>query len=168
MKETYKDSRESDPTILCKSCGLCCTGHLFTWTKLRSPELDLIRSLGVRVFREPQRRGFDQPCPLWDGVCTIYEDPSYPRFCQTYKCKLLKQLSDEVIPLHDALKVVGETKSLVRELDAALPDSSSTNFRERLESCIVDDNADETVRVMASRVVEIFESRFGVKDLPAK
>src|SRR5919108_377904 len=86
---------ESPANILCKSCGLCCTGHLFIWTKLRSAELNSIAALGVPVLRSvPSQRGFNQPCPLWKGQCTVYHSPHYPRFCRTYKCKLLKRLLD--------------------------------------------------------------------------
>src|SRR5215217_9602106 len=84
---------ESPANSLCKSCGLCRSGHLFIWTKLRSAELDSLEELGVPVLRAvPSQRGFNQPCPLWNGQCTIYHSPHYPRFCHTYKCKLLKKV----------------------------------------------------------------------------
>ena len=58
--------------------------------------MDSIEALGVRVVRSiPSQRGFNQPCPLWEGQCTIYETEQYPRFCRTYKCKLLKELLEE-------------------------------------------------------------------------
>src|SRR5262245_54486378 len=100
--------------ILCKSCGLCCTGHLFLWTKLRSAELDSAEALGLRVFREvPRQRGFNQPCPLWQGQCTVYSSPHYPHFCRTYKCKLLKKVLDETTRLSDALMAIRGVKELI-------------------------------------------------------
>ena len=69
-------TRERDSHTLCKSCGLCCTGHLFVWAKLRPAELDPAEALGLTVFRsDPNQRGFSQPCPLWNGECTIYDSP---------------------------------------------------------------------------------------------
>src|SRR5688572_24896262 len=107
------ETNESQANSLCKSCGLCCTGHLFTRTKLRSAELDSAQALGLNVFRShPSQRGFSQPCPLWQGQCTIYTSPHYPHFCHTYKCKLLKEVLDETIPLPNALRVVQQTKAL--------------------------------------------------------
>ena len=118
---------------LCKACGLCCTGHLFIWTKLRSAELDSLESLGVRVIRSvPSQRGFNQPCPLWQGECTIYTSESYPHFCRTFKCSLLKKLLDETTTLGEALNLVEQTKGMIQDVDALLPDPSNPNFRERL------------------------------------
>ena len=150
---------------LCKACGLGCTGHLFIWTKLRSPELGPIQSLGVKVFREPNQRGFNQPCPLWDEVCTIYDSPHYPRFCGTYKCKLFKQVLDDVTPLHSALTTVRETKSLIHELDRVLPISSAQNFRERLVACLEHESTDCELHKKVKQLLEIYETQFGVDDL---
>jgi len=156
---------ESPAATLCKSCGLCCTGHLFVWAKLRSSELDGAESLGLKVFREPNQRGFNQPCPLWDGVCTIYTSPQYPRFCKTYKCKLLKQVLDEVTPLPSALTVVRQTKDMIHDLDMALPASSDPNFRQRLVTCLEDDDAPPELQKKAKVLLEVYESKFGVDDL---
>lgn len=156
---------ESPATLLCKSCGLCCTGHLFVWTKLRSSELNSIQSLGVDVLREPGQRGFTQPCPLWQGNCTIYETPQYPRFCRTYKCKLLKQVLDDVIPLPSALTTVRRTKSLIHDLDMILPASSHPNFRERLAACLEREDVGSEIQQKARDLLEVYESQFGVDDL---
>lgn len=156
---------DSPANFLCKSCGLCCTGHLFVWTKLRSPELDAIQSLGVNVLREPGQRGFNQPCPLWQEHCTIYETPQYPRFCRTYKCKLLKQVLDEETPLPSALGTVRRTKSLIHDLDRVLPTASSLNFRERLVACLEREDVSPEIKQKAKELLEIYESQFGVNDL---
>ena len=155
----------SPGTTLCKSCGLCCTGHLFVWTKLRAAELDSIQSLGLNVLREPNQRGFNQPCPLWDEVCTIYETPNYPRFCHTYKCKLLKQVLDEVTSLQTALNVVQQAKSLIDDLDMALPNTAIPNFRERLVAYLEQNSVDSDIQQKAKELLGVFESQFGVNDL---
>ncbi len=157
-------TNESPATKLCKSCGLCCTGHLFTWTKLRSAELNSIQSLGLKVFREPYQRGFSQPCPLWNGVCTIYETPHYPRFCHTYKCKLLKKLLEENTSLSESLTVVQQAMEKIRELESLLHISPKENFRERLVNYIEDENADLTMQSKAKNLLSFFEQYFGVND----
>lgn len=154
--------KESPASTLCQSCGLCCTGHLFIWTKLRSVEMNSIQSLGVQVFREPNQRGFNQPCPLWDEVCTIYTLPQYPKFCGTYKCKLLQQVMDEVLPLPSALEVVQQTKSLIDELKLSLPDSPNPNFRERMETCLDHSGTEPTLRGKIKELLERYETVFGV------
>lgn len=156
---------ESPGITLCKACGLCCSGHLFVWTKLRSAELDSIESLGLKVFREPNQRGFNQPCALWDGICTIYDSPQYPRFCKTFKCKLLKQVLEEVISLPSALEVVSQTKSLIHDVDLVLSSYSTSNFRERLAMSLEDNNTPTEILHKAKELLEVYESQFGVNDI---
>lgn len=158
------DANESQATTLCKSCGLCCTGHLFIWAKLRSAELNSAQALGLNVIREPPQRGFSQPCPLWHGQCTIYTSPHYPRFCHTYKCKLLKELLDEKFPLPESLTVIQQAMEMIQELEILLPASSTINFRERLVAHMEHDNADSKFRSKADALLIFFERYFGVKD----
>lgn len=177
------ETNESQANILCKSCGLCCTGHLFIWTKLRSAELDSAQALGLNVFRsDPRQRGFSQPCPLWDGQCTVHASPHYPHFCRTYKCKLLKEVLNENTPPADALAVVEQAKGMIHELEAFLPrlhpdaETPIINFRERLveylknlEKSAGQDNTDpDPRRLKAGALLTFYEKVFGVKDLVDK
>jgi uncharacterized protein len=167
---------ESQGNSLCKSCGLCCTGHLFTWTKLRSVELDSAEALGLNVFRSvPRQRGFSQPCPLWKGQCTIYSSPHYPHSCHTYKCKLLKKVLDETTLLPEAIPKIEEAKEIIHELEALLPVSPYTNFRESLvahletlEQKSAWDDADLEFRLKADALLTFYEQVFGVNDLVEK
>lgn len=159
---------ESPANRLCKSCGLCCTGHLFAWTKLRSTELDAAEGLGLKVMRSvPQQRGFDQPCPLWRGECTVYASPHYPHFCRTYKCKLLKKLLDGTTSLPAALNVVETSKEKIREVEALLPDSSIPSFRERLVAQLESSatEQDQEFHRRAGALLSVYDEVFGVADL---
>lgn len=177
------ETNESPANILCKSCGLCCTGHLFIWAKLRSAELGSAQALGLNVFGSgPSQRGFSQPCPLWDGQCTIHTSPHYPHFCRTYKCKLLKEVLGENTALPDALGVVGQAKEIIHEVEALLPllrqgaMSPNPNFRERLvaqlealehpKASAAQEDTDLDLRRLKARALLIFyEKVFGVTDL---
>ena len=111
---------------------------------MRSAELGSIEALGLPVIRSiPSERGFNQPCPLWKGQCTIYHSPHYPRFCRTYKCKLLKKLLEESTSLSQALSVVKGAKELIQEVEVLLPDSPNPNFRERLVAQLAQEEAVE-------------------------
>jgi uncharacterized protein len=167
-------TRESQANTLCKSCGLCCTGHLFSRAKLRSAELDSAEALGLNVFRsDPRQRGFSQPCPLWQGQCTIYASAHYPRFCSTYQCKLLKEVLNESTTLPNALTVIEQAKGMIQELEALLPVSPNPNFRERLvaylenpSSSTGEGNTDlELRRLKADALLIFYEEVFGVNDL---
>ena len=163
-------TKGSQGNILCKSCGLCCTGHLFIWTKLRSAELDSAQALGLNVFgSDPSQRGFSQPCPAWQGECTIYASPHYPHFCRTYKCKLLKEVLDENTQLSDALMVVQQAKEMIHEVEALLPGSPNINFRARLVAQLEEnENTDLEFRRKAHALLILYEKVFGVKDLVDK
>jgi hypothetical protein len=168
-----QETNESEANILCKSCGLCCTGHLFIWSKLRSVELDSAEALGLNVFRSvPSQRGFSQPCPLWNGECTVYTSPHYPHFCRTYKCKLLKQVLDETTSLPTAMTTVQQAKAMFHELEALLPAMPNNNFRERLvaylntlEGVREYGNEDLDFRRKANALLIFYEKVFGVKDV---
>jgi hypothetical protein len=170
------ETNESPGTILCKSCGLCCTGHLFVWAKLRSSELDSAQVLGLNVFgSDPDQRGFSQPCPLWDGQCTIYTSPQYPHFCRTYKCKLLKELIDESTSLPVTLTVIQQAKEMIHDVESLLPSSPNPNFRERLvaqlealEDSDRQQDTDLEFRQKADALLLFYEKVFGVKDLVNK
>jgi len=171
---THMDrTNEAPGNTLCKSCGLCCTGHLFSWTKLRSAELDSAEALGLHVFRSvPSERGFSQPCPLWQGQCTIYSSPQYPHFCRTYKCKLLKKVLDETTPLVEAQTLIEQAKELIRELEVLLPTSPQASFRERLLEHLETlekksrwDEADLEFRLKADGLLTLYKEVFGVSDL---
>ena len=161
------ETNGSEANVLCKACGLCCTGHLFLWTKLRSAELDSIASLGVKVVRSmPNQRGFNQPCPLWQGQCTIYTSPDYPRFCRTFKCKLLNELLEENTSLPHALSVIERTKAQIKTVETLLPTSQHPGFRERLVTHLESsDQTDLEFRQQAEVLLRMYEQVFGVKDV---
>jgi hypothetical protein len=161
------ESNQSEANLLCKSCGLCCTGHLFTWGKLRSTELKSAQALGLKVLgSDPNQRGFSQPCSLWDGQCTVYTSPDYPHFCGLYKCKLLKELMDESVTLVESLIVVQQAKGMIEEVDGLLPVSPNRNFRERLVVQLENPaERDLDFQEKARTLLVFYKDRFGVKDV---
>lgn len=172
--ETTEPVNGTAASVLCKSCGLCCTGHLFSRTRLRSAELDSAERLGLTVLRShPNERAFHQPCPLWDGQCTIYHSPDYPHFCSTYKCQLLKKVIDETTPLPEALSAVEGARRKISELEALLPGAAHPNFRERLaaylESLAGSAGPESTDldprRQSAEALLNVYDKIFGVKDV---
>jgi hypothetical protein len=157
---------ESPTTVLCKSCGLCCTGHLFSWVRLNAPELDSAQALGLNVVRsDPRQRGFTQPCPVWRGICTVYTSPDYPRGCRTYHCKLLKRLIADDTSLSEALSLVHQTMEMIGEVESRLPASGEVSFRERLVVQMEQEgSADPEFKMKADALLSFFEMQFGVRD----
>ena len=164
-------TRADEASTLCKACGLCCTGHLFSWVRLKANELTASEKLGLNVIRnDPRQRGFTQPCPAWNGICAIYSDPHYPRGCYSYKCKLLRELLDESVALSNTLKRVEQTKSLIRKVEKHLPPSSHSSFRERFISQVtalrgmVGQGYNMQFVKQADELLSLIENTFGVKD----
>lgn len=168
---TVELSRASEATTLCKSCGLCCTGHLFSWVRLKASELTPSEKLGLKVIRnDPRQRGFIQPCPAWNGICTVYDSPNYPRGCDSYKCKLLRELLDENVSLPDAQQVVSDTKALIQKVEKHLPKSSHASFRERFIAHVKalressSQGHHRKFLAKADALLGVFQNSFGVKD----
>ncbi|GAB4400513.1 MAG: hypothetical protein OHK003_26120 [Anaerolineales bacterium] len=161
---------DSPANLLCKACGLCCSGHLFSWVRLDAPELDKVEKLGIPVIRnDPRQRGYLQPCPMWNGICTIYEAPEYPRSCKRYKCSIFRRLLDDDISLPDAMTIIQETLTLIREIEPLLPVSEVASFRERLiahkeelesQKKDLDGEFMQKTKILLSR----YEDLFGVDD----
>lgn len=160
-----EETGKAHATSLCKSCGLCCTGHLFSWVRLRAADLDASEALGLNVIRsDPRQRGFTQPCPLWDGQCTVYTSPHYPRGCRTYQCKLLKQVIDGKVQVPVALDVVQQAMAMIRNVDAFLPRLANVSFRERLVTLMELGNANPDFQLNADALLLYFDTHFGVND----
>jgi len=164
---------QSQATALCMACGLCCTGHLFNWVRLKPSELDPIEGLGVPVMRsDPTERGFSLPCPLWNGACSIHDSPAYPRACKAYRCKLLKAAAAGAEVLPAALETVARARAMIAELEAYLPRSPGRGFRERLVAHIeqppaggdTDPNYLE-FRRKAGELLAFYAEHFGVTGL---
>jgi uncharacterized protein len=167
--------KASEAQTLCKSCGLCCSGHLFSWVRLNANELDKVEALGLKVIRsDPRQRGFLQPCPVWQGgICTVYESPDYPSSCQKYRCTVLRKLLDEEIDFPDAMDQIQEALNLIREIETLLPVSPAISFRERLithkeelEKLDKQKYSDREKEFLnkAKELLDYYENRFGVDD----
>ena len=165
-------SRASEATTLCKACGLCCTGHLFSWTRLKASELTPLEKLGLKVIRsDPRQRGFTQPCPIWNGVCAIYQSRHYPRGCDSYNCKLLRELLNESVALPKALKAVKQAKGKILIVEKLLPPSKQNSFRERvvdrlerLDNSVKPNATDSEFQSKARELLGYLENQFGVND----
>jgi hypothetical protein len=143
--------------------------------RLNANELDKSEALGLNVIRnDPRQRGFTQPCPVWNGICTVYTSPDYPRSCGTYKCKVLRELLEGDISLCSGLDIIQETLAIIRDIEMLLPAAlSSMSFRERLiahkemlekldeQDCGI---AEQGFLLKARELLTRYEDHFGVDD----
>jgi len=172
MCETRQEN-EPASAILCKACGVCCTGHIFVTADLEPAEIETTQALGLNVLQShPDKPVFRLPCPLWKGQCTIYTYPHKPSICGDFRCKLLREILDGQLQLNEALTVVQRAKQLIQELEGELHDKQVINFRRRLfeyvsqlERSTSHTEAGNTFRMKAGVLLVLFAQRFGVTGL---
>lgn len=102
---------------ICRSCGLCCTG-LVTDRVVLEPARDrlFVRLIDqqVEVKRNESTMWYALPCPLWQDECTEYQ--SRPHDCQTYQCKLLRNVVAGDVETERALDIVSDARSALDSL----------------------------------------------------
>jgi len=165
-------SHGGEAETLCKACGLCCTGHLFSWVQIKKAEHASLQKLGLTVVKPDEKKhGFSQPCPMWDGECTIYQTKNFPSGGRAFNCKLLRELLDESVSLSTALRVVKRTKKKIGVIEKLLPASPHVSFRDRVveQLTYLDDStqltlAESEFQAELNSVLNEIESRFGVRN----
>jgi len=129
---------------LCRSCGICCDGTLFTSVSLC--DTDVVPALvaaGIKIVVRGPERSFEQPCAAHGGqACRVYANR--PSICRTSRCKVLVELESHAIDWQHArerIRQVFALKEAVREelqrIDPDLAGASLTELRKRWTS--VDD-----------------------------
>ena len=102
--------RAKQSAALCQACGLCCDGTLFSYVALRPFDLPKVEGKPLRI--EKNKKGEPrmlQPCSALQGTkCSIYHDR--PRLCQTYLCKLTRNVLNGSRSYQEALDDVAALK----------------------------------------------------------
>ena len=106
---------------LCLSCGLCCSGLLFSRASVHAEEIEGLAAVGIRVQRYHEKGdAFPLPCVAHrNGCCSVYE--SRPEVCRKYRCELLKDVDAGRTSLAKAHEVVATTKGLIGAIEKHLP-----------------------------------------------
>ena len=104
---------------LCISCGLCCDGSLF-WAVPVGPEEV------VPVPLDPERR-LRQPCPRFDGRCTVYAER--PAGCRSFDCRVLQTLRAGLRDRAWADGEIAQMRRVLAELHTLLPGREPSIYR---------------------------------------
>lgn len=111
-----------DPlSTLCRRCGLCCDGNLFSHVALAEGEVEVVRRRGLPIVaRDDGTAVVRQRCPALHGrTCTIYDDR--PASCRRYRCLLFAALADHELSLAEALAEVDAALARIADVAAELP-----------------------------------------------
>lgn len=97
-------------SVLCRSCGMCCDGTLFTQARIETT--DRARQLGLEVFTHESALYFHQPCPHYAGSCRVY--PHRPAVCANYLCTPMRQLRRSRLSVAEIKALIAETLRIRR------------------------------------------------------
>ncbi|MCP4337727.1 MAG: hypothetical protein GY799_02305 [Desulfobulbaceae bacterium] len=121
-----------DEERLCQSCGLCCTGVMFSEVPLHeTDDCELLQNLGIDIQLHDGKKSFSLPCQHHDeSSCKIYADR--PGVCVGFRCCLLKDLHTGKIDLQQAEQYI-HTVSLAhdrlkREIAELAPNLAGSNI----------------------------------------
>ncbi len=109
------DSNKFKHSALCKSCGLCCNGMLYSWVAVhRSDNEDALLDYGFSLMRD-RKKNFSQPCTAYAAnQCDIYANR--PRTCRIYSCKLITRINQGFVGKDEAAQRIYTAKKLHNHL----------------------------------------------------
>ncbi|MBL8914879.1 MAG: YkgJ family cysteine cluster protein [Archangium sp.] len=94
---------------LCRACGLCCDGTLFTKVPLTTTEV--VPALLNVTTNATGARSFPQRCAALDGCdCRVYSER--PTACRRYECLVIGALRGGEVSLSEALVVVKKAQAM--------------------------------------------------------
>jgi len=104
---------------LCRNCGLCCYAFHNLGFVENEKEQHIVENFGGTIFKNHTGKlCFEQPCPAFDSICTVY--PNHPSSCKGYACKLLELTNNNNIDFNKAKEIIKNTKKEVGIIDYLL------------------------------------------------
>jgi hypothetical protein len=105
---------------LCRSCGLCCDGTLFSFVPVHDTDnLQRLQAAGIKLIAHDEQSKFEQPCSAHTGqCCRLYGDR--PANCRKFRCKLLIECHQQKKSWLEAEQKIKQVYSLRTKLLEAL------------------------------------------------
>lgn len=105
---------------LCRSCGLCCDGNLFSHVPLQGAEVDAARRNGLEVVSLANGSpALSQCCTALKGrQCTLYTER--PEGCRRYACRLFNAVAGGTVSFEEARSVVEQAHTLLAAVERGL------------------------------------------------
>lgn len=113
------------PEELCRQCGLCCDGSLFSVVPLQEDEAARVPGLSLPVVRRADgSAAIEQRCAAFCGDgCSVYAHR--PSACRRFNCRQVTALSEGEVSFAEAADLVTRARALIAELAALLPGTAN-------------------------------------------
>ena len=154
---------------LCVSCGLCCSGAVFSHAKLSDADKNVLARCGVSagdsMYNDDRMH---LPCRFLEGTaCSIY-DRGRPKICGEYMCKLVRELEAGEIALAEAKQVTAQARQLLEDATQGLP--PGTDITTGAKALLEDDlpNGPERAELMRARLAYVALQTFIDKRIRTK
>ena len=158
---------------LCRSCGLCCDGTLFSRAPVGADErVHPTLAAGGSWTERDGTRFFALACCAFSGTCTIY-DQERPRVCGRFKCALLRNCETGAVGWNDAAAIIATAKTrsaaVRRAMNSALgvgaaPGSSRTSLSQLRKQLQTSRDAAESQIAFRARHGRIFAEHAALRE----
>ena len=108
---------ENKEQELCKNCGFCCDGTLFTRATSSKDEA-LLPEMEAEILDDSY--WFKLPCSYFDKCCTVYEQKR-PAICGDFKCRLLKKFIKGKLDFDELENLIHQIKAQKIRLRKIIP-----------------------------------------------
>ncbi len=121
MSETHVDLSD-----LCRSCGLCCTGMMFSHAKVDAEDKSLLARIAPdSLDKVVSGERLNLPCHFLSGtMCSIYEQ-GRPKVCGEFLCALAKNVDRADVPMNKALVIISQALRLLDDVRSGIPTATS-------------------------------------------
>ena len=100
---------------LCRDCGLCCDGTLFTSVTLDEESTATARLHRLPLLETESATKLQHPCSALHGaLCHIYEDR--PALCAAFVCELRRKVDEAKVDARRARAIVDEAQAIKSRL----------------------------------------------------
>jgi Fe-S-cluster containining protein len=117
---------------LCRTCGLCCDGSIFSDVRLQyADSAQELKALGFRIQHKKKGDFFNQPCSAFKNkACSVYHQR--PSRCRAFECQQLKRLAQGETTEESVLKKIKEAQCKIDIIKKFLYDLGPTNPKKPL------------------------------------
>ncbi len=144
--------QKSKSELLCKDCGICCSGTVLSGVRLEAAEGSFAELHKLCVVKTEEGLAFAQPCPLFTArSCSAYAER--PRRCRSFRCKTLRAFEGGTLTEEQSIERINALRKRIESIEATIT-SESRGALWWAAAHIFDPSTDAVRRAQLSAVFE--------------